>query len=145
MQAKKILLAEDDPQDVELSLLALDQYHLSNEVVVAANGAETLDYLYQRGKFADRPTGNPIVIFLDLNMPKVSVQEVLQQVKSDPKLRMIPIVVMTSSQEDQDIIQSYTSGANAYVVKPIIFDKFVEVVKQLGLFWVLTNNPPKTG
>jgi len=136
-------MAEDDPQDIELALIALKEYHLANDVVVTTDGEETLDYLYRRGKYADRPEKNPIVIFLDLKMPKISGLEVLQQVKSDPKLRTIPVVVMTSSDEDQDIIQSYTSGVNAYVVKPIAFDKFIEVVKQLGLFWVLTNKSPK--
>lgn len=143
MKAKKILMAEDDPQDIELALIALAEYNLANEVVVTTDGEETLDYLFRRGKFADRPDKNPIVIFLDLKMPKISGLEVLQRVKSDPNLRTIPVVVMTSSQEDQDIVQSYTSGVNAYVVKPIAFDRFIDVVKQLGLFWVLTNKPPK--
>ena len=143
MKAKKILMAEDDPQDIELALIALAEYNLANEVVVTTDGEETLDYLFRRGKFADRPDKNPIVIFLDLKMPKISGLEVLQRVKSDPNLRTIPVVVMTSSEEDQDIVQSYTSGVNAYVVKPIAFDRFIDVVKQLGLFWVLTNKPPK--
>lgn len=143
MRAKKILMAEDDERDVELALIALGQYNLVNEVVVASNGVEALDYLYYRGKFADRPKGKPIVIFLDLKMPKIDGLEVLKTIKNDPNLRTIPIVVMTSSREDRDILQSYTHGVNAYVVKPVAFDKFVEVVKTLGLFWVLTNEPPK--
>lgn len=141
---KKILLAEDDPKDVELTLIALEEYNLANEVVVAKNGAEALDYLYCRGQFAKRYPGNPVVILLDLKMPKVSGLEVLSKVKSDPNLKMIPIVVMTSSREEKDIVGSYDKGVNAYVVKPVAFDKFVEVVKQVGLFWVLTNesSPP---
>lgn len=143
MKAKRILMAEDDVKDVELALIALAQHNLANEVVVATNGEEALDYLYYRNAFTNRPKGNPIVIFLDLHMPKVTGLEVLTQIKSDPHLKNIPVVVMTSSREDQDIIQSYTKGVNAYVVKPVIFDKFIEVVKQLGMFWVLTNEPPK--
>ena len=143
MKAKRILMAEDDVKDVELALIALAQHNLANEVVVATNGAEALDYLYYRGDFANRPKGNPIVIFLDLHMPKVTGLEVLTRIKADPQLKNIPVVIMTSSREDQDIIQSYTNGVNAYVVKPVIFDKFIDVVKQLGMFWVLTNEPPK--
>ena len=143
MKAKRILMAEDDVKDVELALIALEQHNLANEVVVATNGEEALDYLYYRNAFANRPKGNPIVIFLDLHMPKVTGLEVLATIKSDPQLKNIPVVVMTSSREDQDIIQSYTKGVNAYVVKPVIFDKFIDVVKQLGMFWVLTNEPPK--
>jgi CheY-like chemotaxis protein len=139
MDPKKILLAEDDPKDVELTLIALEEYNLANEVMIAKNGAEALDYLYCRGQFAERLPGNPVVILLDLKMPKVGGLEVLRQVKADPALKSIPIVIMTSSREDQDIINSYSSGTNAYVVKPVAFDKFVDVVKQLGLFWVLTN------
>jgi CheY-like chemotaxis protein len=139
MNQKKILLAEDDPKDVELTLIALEEYNLANEVMIAKNGAEALDYLYCRGQFAERLPGNPVVILLDLKMPKVGGLEVLRQVKADPALKSIPIVIMTSSREDQDIINSFSCGTNAYVVKPVAFDKFVDVVKQLGLFWVLTN------
>jgi CheY-like chemotaxis protein len=142
MDPKKILLAEDDPKDVELTLIALEEYNLANEVVVAKNGAEALDYLYCRGQFANRPPGNPVVVLLDLKMPKVDGLEVLRQVKSDPALKTIPIVMMTSSREDKDIVRSYGNGVNAYVVKPVAFDKFIDVVKQLGLFWVLTNETP---
>jgi len=142
MEAKKILLAEDDPRDVELTLVALEEHNLANEVVVARDGAEALDYLYRRGQFADRPAGHPVVVLLDLKMPKVDGLEVLRQVKSDPALKAIPIVVLTSSRQDQDIVESYDLGVNGYVVKPVAFDRFVEVVKQLGLFWVLTNEVP---
>ena len=130
MEAKKILLAEDDPKDVELTLAALAEYNLANEVVVARDGAEALDYLYRRGQFAGRPAGHPVVVLLDLKMPKVDGLEVLRQVKSDPALKTIPIVVLTSSRQDQDIVESYNLGVNGYVVK------------RIGLFWVLTNEPP---
>jgi CheY-like chemotaxis protein len=142
MWMKKILLAEDNPFDLELALAGLAEYRLTNEVVVVRDGAETLDYLKRRGQFADRPHGGPMVILLDLKMPKVDGLEVLRQIKIDPALRTIPIVVLTSSREEQDVIESYNLGVNAYVVKPVAFDKFVEVVKQIGLFWVLTNEVP---
>ena len=142
MRMKKILLAEDNPFDLELALAGLAEYRLTNEVVIARDGAETLDYLKRRGQFADRPVGSPMVILLDLKMPKVDGLEVLRQIKSDPALRTIPIVVLTSSREEQDVVESYNLGVNAYVVKPVAFDKFVEVVKQIGLFWVLSNEVP---
>jgi two-component system, response regulator len=142
MKIKKILLAEDDPRDVEMTLTALEEHNLRNHVIVVRDGAEALDYLYRRKKFADRTSEQPVVILLDLKMPKVDGFEVLKQVKGDPKLKTIPIVVMTSSRQDQDLIDSYKLGVNAYVVKPVAFDKFLDVVKQLGLFWVLTNETP---
>jgi CheY-like chemotaxis protein len=142
VELKKILLAEDDPNDIELILAALTEHNLANEVVVARDGVEALDYLYQRGQFADRPAGHPVVVLLDLKMPKVDGLEVLRQVKSDPDLKTIPIVVLTSSRQEQDIIESYNLGVNAYVVKPVVFDRFIEVVRQLGLFWVLVNEAP---
>ena len=144
MEAKEILLAEDDPNDVELTLTALEEYNLANKVVVARDGAEALDYLYRQGRFADRPAGHPVVVLLDLKMPKVDGLEVVRQVKSDPALKNIPIVVLTSSRQDQDLVESYNLGVNAYVVKPVAFDKFVEVIKQIGLFWVLINETPRT-
>jgi CheY-like chemotaxis protein len=145
MDTKKILLAEDDPKDIELTLTALEEHNLANEVVVARDGTEVLDYLYQRGQFAERPAGQPAVILLDLKMPKVDGLEVLRQIQDNPALKTIPVVVLTSSREDQDIVESYHRGVNAYVVKPVAFDDFVDVVKQLGLFWVLTNeSPPDT-
>ncbi len=142
MDAKKILLVDDDTRDVELALASLEEHKLTNEVAVARDGAEALDYLYRRGLFADRPDGHPLVVFLDLKMPKIDGHEVLRQVKADPALKSIPVVVLTSSREEQDLEKSYNQHANAYVVKPVAFDSFVEVVKQLGLFWVLTNEPP---
>jgi len=142
MNTKKILLAEDDPNDVELTLAALKEHHLANEVIVVRDGAETLDYLYRRGSFANRSADHPMVVLLDLKMPRLDGLEVLRQVKADPALKTIPIVVLTSSCQEQDIIESYNLGVNAYVVKPVIFDKFMEVIKLLGVFWVLTNETP---
>ncbi len=137
--SKRILLAENDANDIELTMMALAEYNLGNEVVVVRDGAEALDYLYRRGVYEKRPLGNPVVMLLDLKMPKVGGLEVLRQVKEDLALKTMPIVVLTSSNQDQDIIKSYTLGVNAYVVKPVIFQNFIEVVKQLGLFWILTN------
>jgi CheY-like chemotaxis protein len=141
MKLKQILLAEDDPNDIELTLNALQKYNLANQTIVVRDGVEALDYLYRRGQFANRAPGNPIVMLLDLKMPKVDGLEVLRQVKQDPTLKAMPIVILSSSSESQDIIQSYDLGVNAYVVKPVIFTEFIEAVKTLGLFWVLTNEP----
>lgn len=143
MKSKTILLVEDDPKDVELTLIALEEYKLGNQVIVAQNGAVALDYLYRRGEFSDHPEGHPVVVLLDLKMPKVNGLEVLRQVKDDSDLKHIPVVVLTSSREEQDIIESYNLGVNAYVVKPVAFQRFLEVVRQLGLFWILTNEVPK--
>ena len=146
METRDILLAEDDPRDLELTLAALAEHNLTNKVIVARDGAEALDYLYRRGQFAGRSGAHPAVVLLDLKMPKVDGLDVLRQVKSDPALKPIPIVMLTSSREDQDIIESYNLGVNAYVVKPVAFDKFVEAVKQLSLFWILINEaPPDVG
>ncbi len=145
MKAKKILLVDDSRQDVELMLAALEEQNLANEVVVAHDGEEALDYFYRRGIFADRPREHPAVVFLDLKMPKVDGFEVLRQVKGDPKLKRIPIVILTSSREEEDLIKSYDNRANAYVLKPVVFHTFIDVVKQLGLFWVLTNEIPSNG
>ena len=146
METRAILLAEDDPRDLELTLAALAEHNLTNKVIVARDGAEALDYLYRRGQFAGRSGAHPAVVLLDLKMPKVDGLDVLRQVKSDPALKPIPIVMLTSSREDQDIIESYNLGVNAYVVKPVAFDKFVEAVKQLSLFWILINEaPPDVG
>jgi CheY-like chemotaxis protein len=138
----RILLVEDDPKDVELTLTALEEYNLANEVVVARDGAEALDYLYCRGAFATRPNENPAVLLLDLKLPKVDGLEVLQQVKSDEKLRMVPVVVLTSSREEKDMVASYRLGVNAYVVKPVDFHEFVDAIKELGVFWAVINQPP---
>lgn len=139
---KRILLAEDSAADVELTLEALGQSRLANEVVVVRDGAEALDYLFRRGAHAGRPDGNPAVVLLDLKMPKVDGLQVLKQVKADPSLRQVPIVMLTSSREEQDLVESYRLGVNAYVVKPVDFGRFVEAVKQLGMFWAVVNEPP---
>jgi CheY-like chemotaxis protein len=139
---RRILMVEDDPRDVELTLTALEDYKLANEVVVCRDGQEALDYLYSRGKFSDRVNENPAVMLLDLKLPKVDGLEVLQQVKSDERLRMIPVVMLTSSHEEKDMMQSYKLGVNAYVVKPVDFHEFVNAVKELGVFWAVINQPP---
>jgi CheY-like chemotaxis protein len=139
---KRILLVEDSPNDIELILAALEENRLANEVVVVRDGEEALDYLYRRGVFRLRMEGNPVVVLLDLKLPKVDGLEVLAQLKSDPNLRVVPVVVLTSSREEQDIINSYTLGTNAYVVKPVDFHEFVDAIKELGLFWAVVNQPP---
>jgi CheY-like chemotaxis protein len=139
---KRILLAEDNEHDVELVLAALEEHRLANEVVVARDGAEALDYLYRRGDHAARPEGLPVVLLLDLKMPKVDGLEVLRQVKGDPNLRIMPVVMMTSSREEQDLVKSYELGVNSYLVKPVKFQRFVESVRQLGVYWALMNEPP---
>jgi CheY-like chemotaxis protein len=141
-QLKSILLAEDNPEDVELTLKALSGHNLANEVVVARDGGEALDYLYRRGAFQQRPPGNPAVVMLDLKMPKVNGLEVLEKIRADEKLKMIPVVVLTSSREEPDLAQSYKLGVNAYVVKPVNFQEFIEAIRQLGVFWALLNEPP---
>jgi two-component system response regulator len=139
---KRILLAEDSPKDVDLTLAALEEYHLANEVVVVHDGAEALDYLHARGPYAGREPGNPAVLLLDIKMPKVTGLEVLRDMKADPVLKMIPIVMLTSSREEPDLQASYDLGANAYVVKPVDFQQFVDAVKQVGAFWAVLNEPP---
>jgi CheY-like chemotaxis protein len=139
---KRILLVDDSPQDTELTLDALDTHHLANEVVALRDGAEALDYLYRRGAFADRPDGNPAVVLLDLKMPRVDGTEVLRQIRTDPKLRFIPVVIMTSSREEHDMLGTYRLGVNAYVVKPVNFHEFVDAVKRVGGFWAMLNEPP---
>ena len=138
----RILIVEDDPNDLELTLTALADHNLANEVVVARDGQQALDYLYRRREFATRSTDNPAVILLDLKLPKVSGLEVLQEIKSDEHLKMIPVVVLTSSHEEKDMLRSYSLGVNAYVVKPVDFHEFVNAVKELGVFWAVINEPP---
>ncbi|MEA3162843.1 MAG: hypothetical protein QOE88_661 [Verrucomicrobiota bacterium] len=138
----RILLVEDDLKDVELTLSALEEYNLANEVVVTRDGEEALDYLYRRGSFATRLNGNPAVLLLDLKLPKIDGLEVLQQIKSHEKLRMIPVVVLTSSREERDMMASYQLGVNAYVVKPVDFHAFVNAIKELGVFWAIINEAP---
>jgi CheY-like chemotaxis protein len=139
---KPILLAEDNPKDVQLTLAALEENKLANEVEVVRDGAEALDYLYRRGAYAGRPGCNPAVLLLDLKMPKVDGLEVLREVRQSPDLRLIPVVVLTSSREERDLVESYRLGVNAYVVKPVNFDDFVKAVGELGLFWALINEAP---
>jgi CheY-like chemotaxis protein len=138
----RILIVEDDPNDVELTLTALEEYKLANEVVVTRDGEEALDYLYCRGSYKTRSNGNPAVLLLDLKLPKRDGREVLQQIKADEKLKMIPVVVLTSSHEEKDVVASYKLGVNAYVVKPVDFHEFVNAVKELGVFWAVINEPP---
>ena len=139
---KRILLVDDSPRDTELALDALAQNNLANEVVALRDGAEALDYLFRRGQFTARTNGQPAVVLLDLKMPKVDGIEVLRQIKSDPQLKTIPVVVLTSSREESDLVKSYQLGVNAYIVKPVQFQEFVEAVKQLGAFWAVINEPP---
>ncbi len=141
-ELKRILLAEDNPKDVELTLTALDEHNLANEVVVVNDGAEALDYLYRRGKFSMRADNDPAVVLLDLKMPKVDGLEVLRTIKKDDKLKTIPLVILTSSREEKDLVESYKLGVNAYVVKPVNFQQFIEAVKELGAFWAVINEPP---
>jgi CheY-like chemotaxis protein len=138
----RILLVEDDAKDVELTMTALDEYNLANEVVVARDGQEALDYLYYQGNFMRRAGENPAVLLLDLKLPKIDGLEVLQRIKSDDNLRMIPVVVLTSSSEEKDMVASYKLGVNAYVVKPVDFHEFVNAIKELGVFWAVINEPP---
>jgi CheY-like chemotaxis protein len=139
---KNVLLVEDDPADVELTFAALEDNHLANRVVVLENGEEALDYLYRRGKFKMRSGGNPIVVLLDNKMPKVNGLEVLKTIKADEHLKIIPVVVLTSSRETPDLVEFYKHGVNAYVVKPVEFSEFMKAIKNLGIFWAAINEPP---
>ena len=139
---KQILLAEDSPQDVELTLSALDENHLAQDVIVVRDGAEALDYLYHRGKFAGVASSVPLVVILDIKMPKVDGLEVLRRMKSDPNLARVPVVMLTSSREERDLAASYDLGVNAYVVKAVDFQQFLTSVRELGLFWATINEPP---
>jgi len=141
-ELKRILLAEDSENDAELTLAALDEHHLVNEIVVVRDGEDALDYLYARGAHRGRPDGNPALVLLDLKMPKVDGLEVLQIIKSDPALKTIPVVMLTSSREEQDLVRSYELGVNGYVVKPVDFTDFVDAVRQIGGFWAVVNEPP---
>lgn len=139
---KPILLAEDNPRDAELAMAAMEEQQIADKVVLCHDGAEVLDYLYCRGQFTSRLKGNPAVVFLDLKMPKVNGLEVLRAIKSDATLKPIPVVMLTSSREERDLRESYSLGANAYVVKPVEFHQFVSAVKELGMFWGVINEPP---
>jgi DNA-binding response OmpR family regulator len=141
-ELKRILLVEDDPRDVELILESLGAYTLANEVGVARDGEEALDYLYHRENFKARPNGNPAVVLLDLKLPKVNGMDVLRHIRSENKLKMMPVVILTSSREEKDWVESYKLGVNAYVVKPVDFHEFVKAVKDVGAFWAVVNEPP---
>ncbi|SDC14809.1 response regulator [Williamwhitmania taraxaci] len=142
MKIKTILLAEDNKFDAELTQKALAESNLANNLVTVSDGVEVLDYLRYEGKFKDREHGNPAVILLDIKMPRLDGIETLQVIRTDPKLKMIPVVILSSSREEQDLIRSYALGVNGYVVKPVDFKQFVEAVKSLGVFWVLINEQP---
>src|SRR5437773_10534889 len=141
-EIRRVLLAEDNPKDVELTLAALDEHNLANDVVVVRDGAEAWEYLRREGRFAERPPGSPAVVLLDLKMPKVDGLEVLRRMKADGALRSIPVVMLTSSREEKDLIESYRLGVNAYGVKPVNFEAFMRSVTSLGLFWAVINEPP---
>lgn len=141
----EILLAEDDPNDVELTLQALAQHNLANRVTVAKDGVEALGYLRREGSYAGRTRGNPAVVLLDIKMPRKDGLEVLREIRQDPDLRTTPVVILTSSREEQDIIISYDLGVNAYVVKPVGFQDFMKAIESLGVFWALINERPPRG
>jgi CheY-like chemotaxis protein len=139
---KRILLVEDDPKDIELTLTALGEHKLTNEIEVVQDGVEALDYLYYRGIFSQRPVGNPVVILLDLKLPKLDGIQVLNTIKSNVQTCSIPVVILTSSNESRDLEECYKLGVNAYVVKPVRFNNFLAAVRQIGVFWALINEPP---
>ncbi|AWN38705.1 response regulator [Methylobacterium radiodurans] len=139
---KPILLVEDNPNDIELTLAALESSQLANEIVICRDGAEALDFIYRRGAHEGRPQQDPAVVLLDLKLPKVDGLEVLAKVKADPVTRAIPVVMLTSSREETDVVRSYNLGVNAFVVKPVAFDEFFAAIKEIGVFWALLNEPP---
>ena len=139
---RPILLVEDSPRDLELTLAVLEKCQFANEIVIARDGAEAIDYLFSTGPYEGRNRGDPTVVLLDLKLPKVDGLEVLEQVKKDENLRHIPIVMLTSSREEQDLVRSYELGVNAFVVKPVEFSQFFKAIQDLGVFWALLNEPP---
>lgn len=139
---KPILLVEDNPNDLELTLVALERSQLANEVIVLRDGAEALDYLFRRGPYSDRVDGNPAVLLLDLKLPKVDGLQVLEAIRQSEELRSIPVVMLTSSREELDLTRAYGLGVNAYVVKPVEFKEFVTAISDLGIFWAVLNEPP---
>ena len=144
-QQVEVLLVEDNMHDAEMTIRSLKKVNLANNLVHVKDGEEALDFIFARGKFADRSsTDHPKVILLDIKMPKVDGIEVLKQLKSNESSKTIPVVIMTSSREEQDVISSYQLGVNSYVVKPVDFEGFARAVSQLGLYWLLTNQPPTT-
>jgi CheY-like chemotaxis protein len=142
---RPILLVEDNPRDLELTLAALAKCQLANEIVVARDGAEALDYLYRRGPYATRAPGDPAVVLLDLKLPKIDGLQVLEKIKTDSEQRQIPVVMLTSSREERDLLRSYELGVNAFVVKPVDFNAFFEAIQDLGMFWAILNEPPPGG
>jgi CheY-like chemotaxis protein len=145
VEIRTILFAEDNPRDVELTLEALGDHNLANNVIVVRDGVETMEYLRREGKYKQRKTGNPAVLLLDIKMPRMDGIEVLRAIRNDNKLKMLPVVMLTSSREEQDLIKSYELGVNAYVVKPVDFKEFIEAVRQLGIFWAVINEAPPLG
>ena len=139
-----ILLVEDNPNDIELTLAALDEKRPSPEVFVVNDGGEALDFLYRRGAYRTRPAANPRVVLLDVKLPKVEGLEVLERIKGDPNLKTVPVVMLTSSREERDLLRSYDLGTNAYVVKPMSYEGFIEVLGEVGLFWGSLNQLPST-
>lgn len=139
---KPILLVEDNPKDLELTLIALGKCNLANEIITVRDGEECLDYLYRRGEYANRPLGDPAVVLLDLKLPKVDGLQVLDEIKNSAQLHGIPVVMLTTSREEQDLVASYKLGANAYVVKPVAFKEFMQAISDLGVFWAVVNEPP---
>ena len=137
-----ILLAEDNPNDVELTLEALAQHHLANRVTVAHDGVEAMEYLRCEGAFRDRQPGDPAVVLLDIKMPRKDGLEVLREIRGDPALKRLPVVILTSSDQEQDLVSSYKLGANSYIRKPVDFRQFTEAVRNLGMYWLLLNEPP---
>ena len=140
-----ILIAEDNPNDVELTIEALDRHNLANRVVVTHDGVEAMEYLRREGAFSERQPGDPAVLLLDIKMPRMDGLEALREIRGDPALKRLPVVILTSSREEQDLITSYDLGVNAYVVKPVDFPSFIEAVKELGVFWALINERPPNG
>ncbi|WP_329804421.1 response regulator [Flavobacterium facile] len=140
-EIKRILIVDDSPKDVELAIAALSENNMANEIIVAEDGEEALDYLYKRGKFIDEH-GFPAVILLDIKMPKMNGIEVLRHIRNDSKFKLIPVIMVTSSREEKDLVESYKLGANSYVVKPVDFNQFMEAIKILGQYWAIVNQPP---
>ena len=143
MKLKTILLAEDNPKDIELTLEAMAENNLANNITVVKDGVQVLEYLRREGEFKDRAKGNPVFILLDIKMPRMDGIEVLRVLRDDPKLKTIPVIILTSSREETDLVESYKLGVNAYVVKPVNFSEFIEAVKQIGIFWALLNELPR--
>lgn len=145
IELRSILLAEDNPKDIELTLEALGENNLANQVTVVRDGVEAMEYLRREGPYSNRKPGNPAVVLLDIKMPRMDGIEVLRVIRKDPALKRIPVVILTSSREEQDLFDTYDLGANAYVVKPVEFRAFVDAVKEIGVFWALINELPPQG